>query len=66
MNEKKSPLHEPVAGTPQTSLWETGLLLASQASQKLSASYQDLLDAADYEKLENLLMERLERRSRRP
>lgn len=60
MNEKKSPLHEPVAGTPQTSLWETGLLLPPQASQKLSASYQDLLDAADYEKLENLLMERLE------
>ena len=60
MNEKKSPLHEPVAGTPQTSLWETGLLLLPQASQKLSASYQDLLDAAQYEKLENLLMERLE------
>ncbi len=49
-----------VAISPRSSLWETGLLLAPQVSQKLSASYQQLLDAADFEKLESLLMERLD------
>jgi transcription elongation GreA/GreB family factor len=60
MNEKNIPANETIAGAPHASLWETGLLLASQASQKLQAPYQQLLDAAEFEKLENLLMERLD------
>jgi transcription elongation GreA/GreB family factor len=60
MNEKNNQVHETVAGTVQTPFWESGLLLASQPSQKLQAPYQQLLDAAEFEKLENLLMERLD------
>jgi transcription elongation factor GreA len=60
MNEINIPADKTIAQTPLASLWETGLLLDSQASPKIQAPYQQLLDAADFETLENLLMERMD------
>jgi|GEM_PF-502103 Uncharacterized N-terminal domain of the transcription elongation factor GreA len=61
MNDKDiNPSKITMSGAPEMPLWETGLLLDSQVSQKRPIEYQLLLDAADFENLENLLMEHLD------
>ena len=61
MNEKKNDsLKEKKVSSPLLSLWETGLLPVSPIATKPPVPYRDLLETGDYEKLETLLMERLE------
>ena len=45
---------------PDTYNWDTGLLLNPQTFPKIASEYQLLLDAGDFPKLEDLLMERLD------